>query len=130
MRTYNLKSQLQQAIRTERRKGNSVGFVPTMGNLHEGHLQLVRKARELCDVVVVSIFVNPMQFGPNEDLDAYPRTLTADKEKIVELMWRIAYADKELEKYEEALVRKIADLLYVPHSAFIAAKHRVQSTLD
>jgi uncharacterized tellurite resistance protein B-like protein len=53
-----------------------------------------------------------------------------EKASIVELMWRIAYADKELEKYEEALVRKIAELLYVPHSAFIAAKHRVKSSLD
>ena len=53
-----------------------------------------------------------------------------EKVIIVELMWRIAYADKELEKYEEALVRKIAELLYVPHGAFIAAKHRVQGELD
>lgn len=53
-----------------------------------------------------------------------------EKARIVELMWRIAYADKVLEKYEEALVRKIAELLYVPHSAFIAAKHRVKSDLD
>ncbi|HEY5604553.1 MAG TPA: TerB family tellurite resistance protein [Gammaproteobacteria bacterium] len=52
-----------------------------------------------------------------------------DKIKMIELMWRIAYADKELEKYEEALVRKIADLLYVPHAAFIAAKHRVLSSI-
>jgi uncharacterized tellurite resistance protein B-like protein len=55
---------------------------------------------------------------------------TEDKIKIIELMWQIAYADKKLEKYEEALVRKIADLLYIPHAAFIAAKHRVQSGIS
>ncbi|MCB1705477.1 MAG: pantoate--beta-alanine ligase [Halioglobus sp.] len=82
MRTYSSSAQLQSALRGFHHNGQTIAFVPTMGNLHEGHLDLVRKARQLCDVVVVSIFVNPLQFGPNEDLDAYPRTLAADKEKL------------------------------------------------
>ena len=61
---------------------SSVAFVPTMGNLHEGHLDLVRRAREHGKCVVVSVFVNPLQFGPLEDFDKYPRTLTADFTKL------------------------------------------------
>lgn len=66
-------------------KGQSIAFVPTMGNLHQGHLSLVEAAKASADIVVVSIFVNPLQFGPDEDLDAYPRTLKADKEKLESL---------------------------------------------
>ena len=69
-------------LRARLAREESIAFVPTMGNLHEGHLDLVRRARERGTCVVVSIFVNPLQFGPNEDFDSYPRTLEADCAKL------------------------------------------------
>ena len=65
-----------------RRKGKTVGLVPTMGALHEGHLSLVRMARAQCDLVVVSIFINPLQFGPHEDLAKYPRNFDRDRDLL------------------------------------------------
>lgn len=71
--------QMQQTIMEEKRKGRTVGFVPTMGYLHEGHLSLAERAASENDIVVMSIFVNPLQFGPNEDFDQYPRNIDKDK---------------------------------------------------
>lgn len=103
MRTYNSSSQLKSALRDVRRNGQSIAFVPTMGNLHEGHLDLVRKARQLCDIVVVSVFVNPLQFGPTEDFDAYPRTLAADKEKLFGEGVQVLYAPGVDDIYPEGM---------------------------
>jgi pantoate--beta-alanine ligase len=74
------------ALRARLKDEGSIAFVPTMGNLHEGHLNLMRQAREHGSCVVASIFVNPLQFGPNEDFDQYPRTLDADCEKLHDLV--------------------------------------------
>ncbi len=103
MRTYATGSQLRTALQEFRQQGLSVGFVPTMGHLHEGHLHLVRRARALCDVVLVSIFVNPLQFGANEDLDAYPRTLAADKEKLFAEEVGILFTPTVQEVYPEGM---------------------------
>lgn len=82
MQTLNQVKYLRAALNVDKNRGSKIVLVPTMGNLHEGHLQLVRRAREVADIVVVSIFVNPMQFGASEDLDNYPRTLTEDQDKL------------------------------------------------
>ncbi|AUI86902.1 pantoate--beta-alanine ligase [Vibrio azureus] len=83
MQTFTAISAIREQIKAFKREGRNIAFVPTMGNLHEGHLTLVRKAREYADIVVVSIFVNPMQFERSDDLNSYPRTLEDDLNKLV-----------------------------------------------
>ena len=82
-----------------RRAGKRIGFVPTMGALHEGHLSLVRAARAECDYTVVSIYVNPSQFGPSEDLAKYPRTLPADLELLAGCGTDLVFAPGNEEMY-------------------------------
>ncbi len=103
MQTCTTNKQLRTAIAAARNKGLTVGFVPTMGNLHKGHLQLVRRAKSVCDIVVVSIFVNPLQFGANEDLDTYPRTMSADKEKLFAEGVQLLFAPGVDEIYPEGM---------------------------
>lgn len=82
MNTVSDISSLRQQISEWRRQGKKIAFVPTMGNLHAGHISLITEAKKRADKVVASIFVNPMQFGVNEDIDNYPRTLADDQTKL------------------------------------------------
>jgi pantoate--beta-alanine ligase len=91
MKIVELVADLRSSLSPWRRLGETIGFVPTMGNLHEGHLALVEQALERSDRVVVSIFVNPMQFGQGEDFDAYPRTLEQDCQRLAPLGVDVVY---------------------------------------
>lgn len=99
MQTATTRDVLRKRIAKLREGGATIGLVPTMGALHEGHLTLVRRAREACDHVVASVFVNPTQFGPNEDLDAYPRQLEEDAAMLESEGCALLWAPKPEEMY-------------------------------
>ncbi len=86
-------------IKNWKKDNRTIGLVPTMGALHRGHASLIKRAKEMCDKVIVSVFVNPIQFGPNEDYDKYPRTLEADKKLCDELGVDIIFAPAPSEMY-------------------------------
>ena len=93
--------EVRKQIKEWKKEGYKIGLVPTMGALHKGHASLIKKAKETCDKVVVSVFVNPIQFGPNEDLDKYPRTLDADENLCETLDADIVFAPSPKEMYGE-----------------------------
>lgn len=97
---------LREALAAERRAGKRIGFVPTMGNLHDAHIELVRIAQGNCDVVVTSIFVNPLQFGLNEDWDRYPRTLAADTAKLEAAGCNYLFCPDEKEIYPNGMAEQ------------------------
>ena len=92
-------SELRQLISQQRGSGARIGFVPTMGALHQGHLSLVQLAQQRCDFVVVSVFVNPLQFGANEDFDTYPRTLGIDANLLSDHDVNVLFAPSPAEVY-------------------------------
>lgn len=103
MNTLHTIAQLRAAVSRARQEGKRIGLVPTMGNLHAGHIALVEKALQRTDYVVVSIFVNPMQFGAGEDLDSYPRTLPEDQAKLHEIGTHMIFAPNVSEMYPEGM---------------------------
>lgn len=114
------RADLRAIILAKRQSGQSIGFVPTMGALHDGHLSLVRIAKQKCDFVVTSIFVNPTQFAPGEDLETYPRTESDDLAKLAALGCDAAYLPSVEEMYPigsetNVRVEQLSDLLDGQH---------------
>ena len=103
MQTFHTINGLRQALAAERAQGKRIGLVPTMGNLHEAHLELVRTALSSCDIVVTSIFVNALQFGLNEDWDRYPRTIEVDTHKLEDAGCHYLFHPSDSEMYPNGL---------------------------
>lgn len=101
MLTVHSIAEVRDQVRAWKQAGLRVGFVPTMGNLHAGHISLVREALKHSDRVVASVFVNPTQFGPSEDFDSYPRTLDADSRQLAEAGCHLLFAPSVDEMYPE-----------------------------
>ena len=111
MEIINRRARMSSLARKLRRENKTVGFVPTMGALHEGHLSLVKEARQMCDIVIVSIFVNPAQFNDQKDLEKYPRDLTADAALLSEFQVDYIYTPDVSEVYPAGF----STYVYVEH---------------
>lgn len=107
MRTVRTVKEVREALAPERHAGRSIGLVPTMGAFHGGHLSLIRRAREQCDVVVIWLFVNPTQFGPGEDLETYPRDEAGDAELAEREGVDLLFAPSPEEVYPEGFATTV-----------------------
>lgn len=103
MNTVQTLQQLRAAISQARSADKRIALVPTMGNLHAGHIALIKQAVERADFVVASIFVNPLQFGPNEDLDSYPRTLAQDQSKLFDAGCSLLFTPSAEDMYPQGM---------------------------
>ncbi|MBI6718239.1 pantoate--beta-alanine ligase [Pseudomonas syringae] len=113
MNTVKTVQDLRAAVARARSEGKRIALTPTMGNLHSGHAALVTKAAQRADFVVATIFVNPLQFGPNEDLATYPRTLAADQEKLLQAGCNLLFTPSVEEIYPHGMADQT--LVSVPH---------------
>ena len=115
-------AEVREQVKQWKKEDLTIGLVPTMGALHAGHLSLIKKAVEKCDRVVVSVFVNPIQFCPGEDLDKYPRTLEADTKLCEDAGVNIVFAPSPNEMYGEGQMRTNDFLTYVVPPFFYVNK--------
>lgn len=117
MQVFNDVKEMQNWCLDKKRQGQTIGLVPTMGYLHAGHLSLVKEAGRHCDIVVVSIFVNPTQFGPNEDFDSYPRDVESDRKKL------------EAEKVDAIFAPSVRDMYQEGYNSWVELKGEITSKL-
>lgn len=113
IQTINTISQINKIKNHWHKNGLKIGLVPTMGALHQGHMSLVKKAKKICDKVIVSVFVNPTQFAPNEDFDKYPRMLEKDTSLCSQNNVDIVYAPSAYEMYPEEISTEVVPPAYI-----------------
>jgi pantoate--beta-alanine ligase len=116
-------AEIRQYAQHWKDNAQSIAFIPTMGNLHQGHLSLIEKGQSLCDRTICSIFVNPMQFGPNEDFNHYPRTLTRDIQQLESIGCDLVYMPTASELYPNGL-HQISQVLVTDLTESYEAAHR------
>ncbi len=112
MRVFESIVELREQVLNWKMQGLKVGFVPTMGNLHAGHLSLVSLLQAQCDKVIVSIFVNPMQFGPNEDFERYPRTFQADQQQLSSVNVDAIFIPSVEQMYPHGILQTVVSVPY------------------
>ena len=120
MKVVKTVKEVREIVSAWRKEGLSVGFVPTMGYLHEGHQSLIIKSARQNDRTVVSVFVNPIQFGPNEDLEAYPRDLNRDMQKVEEAGGDLIFNPEPAEMYPGHFTSNCSAVLCVPFISVVS----------